>query len=106
MYSKADRKMTVSEPGQVAESFDSELTEHMYQVLKGEGKLDGGATVRISNPSFARSNWKAHLKTPHLILLATLTRLAMIDDIIETDLLADIKPVKLVWGNSHAWTQP
>ncbi|KAI3396986.1 hypothetical protein diail_11386, partial [Diaporthe ilicicola] len=30
----------ISEPGQVAEIFDSKLTEHMYQVLKDEGNLD------------------------------------------------------------------
>lgn len=32
--------MIVSEPSQVAESFDSKLTEHMYQVLKDQGELD------------------------------------------------------------------
>lgn len=46
MNSLTNRKMTVSEPGQVAESFDSKLTEHMYQVLKGEGQLDEGGALK------------------------------------------------------------
>lgn len=46
MYSKADSIMTVSEPGQVAESFDSKLTEHMYQVLRDEGQLDEAGALK------------------------------------------------------------
>jgi hypothetical protein len=45
---KLTSEITVSEPGQVAESFDSKLTEHMYQVLKDEGQLDeGGALEKL-----------------------------------------------------------
>ena len=37
---------TVSEPAQVAESFDSTLSEHMYRVLKEQGELDANGALK------------------------------------------------------------
>ncbi|KAJ0115225.1 hypothetical protein J7T55_001635 [Diaporthe amygdali] len=36
----------ISEPGQVAESFDSKLTRHMYNMLKEQGELDENEALK------------------------------------------------------------
>ncbi|KAL2275188.1 hypothetical protein FJTKL_02415 [Diaporthe vaccinii] len=75
----------ISEPGQVAESFDSKLTEHMYQVLKEEGQLDeSGALKKLHKAGEAGMGKFARLDTT-VTVIDTFT---MYNDFNTADLLS------------------